>query len=326
MSKIIKISKDYIRRSFANKLSEMYMGEIKEYKDFVNIVHKSNVEFIRKNPHIRVDSFSRVIEEKHGAIRIGTPEELKMISRIFSAMNMQPVNFYDLTTLKKPLPIVSTAFRAIDSKSMNISPFRMFTSMLTLDNRKFFSEDQSERAKHALSKRNIFSDDLRFLVNQSEQNGGLTAEQAEPFVDEVLKVFQMDKDQIIDFDLYEELSKVNDVAADIAAFNTIHINHLTPRAYDIYDAFGKIKAQGIPTIDEMQGPPFRDNEQALPLLNQTSRKAPGEFVYATNNLQLMQQIKEGKITLDQLHKQQKIKIIHTKDSEAKENYLKRAKV
>ena len=60
----------------------------------------------------RLGSISRVTAERHGAIRVGTPAELRQVAVVFAALGMHPVGFYDLRdAARSAVPVVSTAFR-----------------------------------------------------------------------------------------------------------------------------------------------------------------------------------------------------------------------
>ena len=51
--------------------------------------------------------------ERHGAIRIGRPDEYRWIARFFAAFAMEPHAFYDMTSVgSKSQPIIATAFRS----------------------------------------------------------------------------------------------------------------------------------------------------------------------------------------------------------------------
>ena len=318
------INPNIIRKKFAANLSNMFSREVDEYSDFVNIVKESNLEYVQKNPEIK-ESVARIIEEKHGAIRVGTAFEINILTRIFAIMGMEPVNFYDLSEIKtNPMPVIATAFRPISQKDLAISPFRMFCSMLHLENRKFFSETQEKRAKEELKKRHIFSKGLLKLIDRIEKNGGVEENQLKDFLSLTTSVFRMDEYQIIDFELYKDFRlNVNDVAADVACFARPHINHLTPRALDIFDALEKVKEAGIPTIDNIQGPLKRENEQALPLLNQVSRKAAGEFIYCSNDPEFVLKYRQDSKLVSRLQDAGKIESIETIEEESNEDYFKR---
>ena len=66
--------------------------------------------------------------ERHGAIRVGTAEELATLRRMFAIMGMYPVSYYDLS--QAGVPVHSTAFRPIDDAALARNPFRIFTSLL----------------------------------------------------------------------------------------------------------------------------------------------------------------------------------------------------
>src|SRR5688572_19489490 len=55
------------------------------------------------------DQLDKTSGERHGAIRIGTPEEYRWIAGFFAAFAMEPHNFYDMTSLgSKSQPIIAT--------------------------------------------------------------------------------------------------------------------------------------------------------------------------------------------------------------------------
>jgi uncharacterized glyoxalase superfamily metalloenzyme YdcJ len=280
MDKIFTTSQT--RKYFSQQVSKMFGGEVLEYNEFTKIVAESNHEFLLKNPTAQVDSEDRVLAEKHGAIRVGTPEEMRIVARIFNVMGMQPTAFYDMTQLPKgALPMIATAFRPIDD-SINFSAFRMFCSMLHPN---YITDDIAEPVNKILDTRREnnkkFSANLLELVFKFEQDGGLNEQDAKIFADEFVKSLRIDKQRIIDFDLYKKLRLKNDVFADIVCLG-ININHLTPRAYDITDAANKIAANGIELKDGgIEGPKIREDAVIIQL-NQTSRKAPGEDLIVSN--------------------------------------------
>lgn len=275
----ININSSIMRKMFATSLSTMFSKEVPEYDRFKQIVRESNEAFIHKNPHTILDPEHRVLSEKHGAIRVGTPAEMRIVTRIFSLFGMQPVGFYDLTTLPKPLPVIGTAFRPVDH-SIQYSAFRMFCSMLhpsyiNFDIEKVLSSNKRESK---------FSKNLRTLLDLLEtypDSNDLTYVLLQEFVTEVVNAFRINTLEPIFFPTYKTLRLKNDIFADIVCIG-ININHLTPRAYDISDATIRLERAGIPMKDGgIEGPPIRVG--AVPvLLNQTSRKAPGEPLFVTN--------------------------------------------
>ena len=60
---------------------------------------------------------------------------------------MYPVGFYDLRDASKSsVPVVSTAFRPVDPDELAKNPFRVFTSMLANDDRRFFDAETAAAA------------------------------------------------------------------------------------------------------------------------------------------------------------------------------------
>src|SRR5699024_8984800 len=116
------------------------------------------------------EEIDRLSMERHGAIRLGTADELSMMRRLFAVMGMYPVGYYDLAPAG--VPVHSTAFRALDAQALNQSPFRVFTSLLRLD--LIADEALKQEAITALANRNIFTDTAISLIERFEEQGGLT--------------------------------------------------------------------------------------------------------------------------------------------------------
>src|SRR5207244_1657147 len=125
----------------------------------------------------------RLEVERHGAIRLGTPQELSMMRRVFAVMGMQPVGYYDLSVAGGP--VHSTAFRPVSGQALALNPFRVFTSLLRLE----LIDDARLRdeASAILSRRRIFSDRLVELTERFESRGGLGADEADEFVAHALE-------------------------------------------------------------------------------------------------------------------------------------------
>ena len=81
-----------IREKFSRAMSDMYKKEVPLYGDLLEIVRGINREFMEKHPGLEdeLGSLDRVSEERHGAIRLGKPEELATMARLFSVMGMVP--------------------------------------------------------------------------------------------------------------------------------------------------------------------------------------------------------------------------------------------
>ena len=265
------MSSDVIRHSFSLAMSKMYQKEVPLYTDLMELVAEVNEGVLTQQPEIATQlkhtgEIDRLSMERHGAIRLGTAGELAMMRRLFAVMGMQPVGYYDLAPAG--VPVHSTAFRAVDTTSLNNSPFRVFTSLLRLD--LIGDETLKQQAQAALDARNIFTDGAVKLIATYEQEGGLTQEQGEQFVQEALETFRWHEQSPIAKDIYEQLASQHQLIADVVGFKGPHINHLTPRTLDIDAVQQGMKARGIPPKAIIEGPPRRN---CPILLRQTSFKA-----------------------------------------------------
>ena len=253
---------DQLRADFSQALSDMYRAEVPAYGSLIDIVGRINAE----HEGIRSDG------ERHGAIRLGTAEELSIIRRVFAVLGLYPVGYYDLSVAG--LPVHSTAFRPITAEGFNISPFRMFTSLLRLD---MLPVDLRKIAETALSARSIISDAGHKLLAKAEKDGGLSARNGQLFIREAVQIFAWRKRAHVELSTYKSLLAEHPLIADIVSFQGPHMNHLTPRVADI-DAAQKMMAdEGLDIKATIEGPPRRE----VPiLLRQTAFKAltePVEF-------------------------------------------------
>ncbi|PNK61447.1 VOC family protein [Psychrobacter sp. FDAARGOS_221] len=270
---------DEIRHQFSQAMSTMYQKEVPLYTELIELVNEVNESVMQQQPEIKqqlinTGELDRLGAERHGAIRLGTAEELETMRRLFAVMGMFPVGYYDLTPAG--VPVHSTAFRAVSTEALNISPFRVFTSLLRLE----LIEDESLRskAKQALENRNIFTDRAIELIETFEKQGGLTSEQGEEFVREALETFRWHETSPISKSLYDQLLSQHGLIADIVGFKGPHINHLTPRTLDIDSVQKGMSQRNIPPKDIIEGPPRRN---CPILLRQTSFKALEEAVNFT---------------------------------------------
>ncbi|GAA2902279.1 hypothetical protein Acy02nite_71350 [Actinoplanes cyaneus] len=265
-----------LRAGFAQELSTMYGREVPAYTTLVEISEQVNRDVIRRDgaEAQRLGSIGRITAERHGAIRVGTPAELGQVARIFGALGMHPVGFYDLRdAASSAVPVISTAFRPIDATELALNPFRVFTSMLTPDDRRFFTPELSARLKSFFAARQLFGPELLELADRSEQQGGLDEHDADDFLRLAVQAFELSTEPV-DRAWYAELEKISAVAADIGGVRSTHINHLTPRVLDIDDLYRRMTARGITMIDEIQGPPRWRGPDVL--LRQTSFRALAE--------------------------------------------------
>ncbi|WP_082833421.1 2-oxoadipate dioxygenase/decarboxylase [Rhodococcus sp. LB1] len=270
------VTQGELRALFAQSLSIMYGTEVPAYRTLVEVCEEINAEVLgsRGADAQRLGTIDRVTAERHGAIRVGTPRELAQVAQLFAGFGMYPVGFYDLRdAYPSAIPVVSTAFRPIDGDELARNPFRVFTSMLVPEDRRFFDEDLERRLREFLDSRTLIPAELLELARQSEVQGGLDGENADEFVRLAVHCFALSSEPV-DRRWYEELEQVSSVAADIGGVRSTHINHLTPRVLDIDQLYLRMQDRGIGMIDKIQGPPRWEGPEVL--LRQTSFRALGE--------------------------------------------------
>ncbi|NHF64781.1 2-oxoadipate dioxygenase/decarboxylase HglS [Xanthomonas hortorum] len=276
MRDTVFVSPDHIRSLFAQAMSDMYRAEVPLYGDLMTLVAQVNADTLSADPALaarlqRNDERARLDLERHGAIRVGTAQELATLRRLFAVMGMHPVGYYDLSVAG--VPVHSTAFRPIDDAALSANPFRVFTSLLRLE----LIEDAALRAQaeQILQQRQIFTAGVLELIEQHERHGGLEAAQAQEFVAQALETFRWHGDATVSLPTYRALSEAHKLIADVVSFHGPHINHLTPRTLDIDAAQAQMQRAGIDAKAVIEGPPQR----RIPiLLRQTSFKALEEPV------------------------------------------------
>ncbi len=267
---------DEIRRRFSAALSAMYRAEVPQYGELLTLVADINAAALKADPALaeRLDQagdLARLSEERHGAIRVGTAEELSTIARAFAVMGMRPVSYYNLAPAG--VPVHSTAFRPVDPEALRRNPFRVFCSLLRME----LIEDDALRAEAetTLARRDIFTPGARALIDTAETQGGLDEDQADRFVSELLETFRWHAQATVSAQTYDRLVAAHRLIADVVSFKGPHINHLTPRTLDIDAAQAEMPRRGIAPKETIEGPPAR----ACPvLLRQTSFKALQEKI------------------------------------------------
>lgn len=270
------VNPDIIRKNFSHAMSEMFRDEVPAYGVLVDMVEEFNRACLKDDAGLNAElnqtgGIDRITEERHGAIRLGTAAELHTMRRLFAAMGMFPVGYYDLTVAG--MPVHSTAFRPVDRQSLATNPFRVFTSLLRLD--LVTDEALRREAEETLATRRIFTDGALALIAKAEEQGGLEEGDADAFVKEALETFRWHSHARLDRDLFDRLLQAHRLIADVVSFKGPHINHLTPRTLDI-DAVQKgMPARGIDPKAVIEGPPARE---CPILLRQTSFKALSEPV------------------------------------------------
>lgn len=242
---------DELRTAFALAMSHMYKNEVPLYGNLVRIVQTGNNKVITNSTP---DSLDRLTLERHGAIRLGKPEELHTVRRIFALLGMHAVGYYDLSVAG--LPMHATCFRPINTASLAANPFRVFTTLLRPE--LIRSPTAHDLALQLLGRRNIFSQELlRMLDLANTQAGQFRVHQAEIFIREALRTFSWAPVAEATQTEYQVLRAEHPILADIASFRAAHINHLTPRTLDIDAAQAAMAAEGMPVKDRIEGPPRR---------------------------------------------------------------------
>lgn len=279
MTAVAFVSPDEIRANFSSAMSDMYRAEVPLYGNLIQIVEDVNTHAMRADAALRSqlearDEIERLAAERHGAIRVGTPAELSLLRRAFAVMGMHPVGYYDLAVAG--VPVHSTAFRPIESKSLARNPFRVFTSLLRPE--LIADVELRASAEAILASRRIVSDEAIRLIEAAEANGGLSVLEGESFVSEMLETFQWHGDALVDVATYDRLHASHRLVADVVSFRGPHINHLTLRTLDIDEAQHEMANRGIDAKAVIEGPPPR---RVPILLRQTSFKALEERVRFT---------------------------------------------
>ncbi|MBL0926928.1 MAG: VOC family protein [Phycisphaerales bacterium] len=199
--------------------------------------------------------------ERHGAIRIGRADEYRWIARFFAAFAMEPHNFYDMTSVgAKSQPIIASAFRSTHNPE-----HRVFTSLLQTD---WFDAATRGRIEALLAGRRVFGETARALIEKGERQGGLDWADAEALIREgTTRIFKW-TGRARDHALYKELCDAGfKIAADIACFESHHLNHLTPNTLcmDLYTSAMKF------CMGEIDEASFRPRaERALAHLERTA--------------------------------------------------------
>ena len=265
------LSKHILRDRFAVAMSEMYCEEIPAYAALVEMIREKNVNARSKLSKQNIFPEVEAGLAYHGAIRLGSAEDLRMLRRAFALMGMEPVGYYDLSAAG--LPVHSTAFRPISTEAIELNPFRIFTSLLRLD--MLEGEDLKRLINHILSTREVFTPRIVELIEIAENESGLNEAQAEEFVLELLETFRWRKEANVSLEEYKFFDKSYRLLADIVSFHGPHINHLTVGSDNIDEAHKAIGSCGVQAKSSIEGPPKR---KCPILLRQTAFNAIEEAV------------------------------------------------
>lgn len=253
MTQTILVNKRVMQHELFHELSDMFGREVPMYDRSLVINKSCNravcdlLSELYEGLAVSDEQIDAAGGERHGAIRIGRPDEYHWIGRYFACFGMEPHSYFDMTSVGvKSQPILATGFRS------TIDPdHRVFASLLQTD---FFEDSLQTRIEALLDKREVFPARAKALIEQSEREGGLDREDA----DELIRcgteqIFQW-RNEANDPELYNELCDAGfKIAADIACFTTHHLNHLTPNTLcmDLYTSAMRL------CMGEIDGDRFR---------------------------------------------------------------------
>ena len=87
------ITADEIREQFSQAMSAMYQQEVPQYGTLLELVADVNLAVLENNPQlhekmVNADELARLNVERHGAIRVGTAQELATLRRMFAIMGI----------------------------------------------------------------------------------------------------------------------------------------------------------------------------------------------------------------------------------------------
>lgn len=126
------ITADEIREQFSQAMSAMYQQEVPQYGTLLELVADVNLAVLENNPQlhekmVNADELARLNVERHGAIRVGTAQELATLRRMFAIMGMYPVSYYDLAGRVRYIrqhfgPLMLLLWRVIPSAFYLITP------------------------------------------------------------------------------------------------------------------------------------------------------------------------------------------------------------
>lgn len=232
------VSKLEMQHRLFGELSRMFGREAPLYDKSLAVNRECNTAVCRALARMHVgfsitaEELEKASGERHGAIRIGKPEEYRWIGRFFAQFAMEPHNFYDMSNVgAKSQPIIATAFRSV------LNPdHRVFTSLLQTD---YFDPQTRARIEALLATREVFGDNARRLIEMGERQGGLDSADADDLIREGTERIFKWTGQARDHALYKDLCGSGfKIAADIACFERHHLNHLTPNTMcmDLYTA------------------------------------------------------------------------------------------
>ena len=238
MAQVRFVDKRVMQHELFSKLSDMFGREVPMYDRALLInatCNRSACDLLAQmyeGLSVSDEEIEKTSGERHGAIRIGRPDEYRWICRLFACFAMEPHNFYDMTSIgAKSQPVIATAFR-----STHRPDHRVFASLLQTN---YFDDAMRIRIEDLLSKRQVFTATAKELIEKCELEGGLEQSDADQLIREASEHIFKWTGKARDPELYHELCESGfKIAADIACFTTHHLNHLTPNTLcmDLYTA------------------------------------------------------------------------------------------
>lgn len=250
-----------LRQMFSLRLSRMYRDEVPAYGHLIDITRRV------APPGAHVDGD----DVRHGAVRVALPGELSLLRRAFGLLGMHPVGYYDLAAAG--LPVHSTAFRPLTASEISRNPFRLFVSLVRLD--QIASPSLLRDAERLMQARSVFTPGMLALIERAETGGGMSQSDSEVFLDNFLETFRWQGQSVASQQVYEAMMGEHPLLADIVCFRNPHINHLTLHVPDIDAVQSEMISEGLPAKEKIEGPPRR---KCHVLLRQTAFRALKENI------------------------------------------------
>lgn len=250
------VSGEELCRLFAEAVEFLYRQELPVFDELLATVARVNASCEADSAPLlgRTGGLARVNAERHVVIRLGTAQELSITARAMKLMGLEPIGYYDLSL--DGYPLHSTSFRSLDPEVHGRTPFRVFVSLLRAD----LITDRELRAEIAetLSSREVFAGPVLELIEKAEGQGGLALADARALAVKFANTLKFRREATVSLGLLERLYDVHRLLADIVAFSSPRINHLTLRTLDMEALV--LALGGLPNgpTGPIKGTPHRD--------------------------------------------------------------------
>ncbi len=151
------ITADEIREQFSQAMSAMYQQEVPQYGTLLELVADVNLAVLENNPQLHeqlanADELARLNVERHGAIRVGTAEELATLAS--HVCHHGDVSRQLLRSLagRRAGPFHGlSSHRRCRAGAQSVSGFHLAAALELIENRAL-----RERAEAILARRKIF--------------------------------------------------------------------------------------------------------------------------------------------------------------------------